>query len=256
MVKGEGRPKRHKNMVRLARLLRNKLQATTTISWQWIKGHSGQQHNERADQLAEKGKASATGTGGRYSQAGPILANSLAPNDLPTEGDAVSKCHRLGQALRKAESESFHTKPVTPKKPWITEEMAVRIQQVRKLNALNSPEYFEQNKQLKKDARKAKKQWLADKLEANPGPSQPTVWKHLRHVRKGFSERKRRLVVNGRQVPWSKTHQAFARRLEDKQWGTTEVTEEELNILKDSPPLFPPTKLISRCSPFQSFKPP
>ena len=243
MVKGEGRPKRHKNMVRLARLLRDKLRTTTNVSWQWIKGHSGQRHNERADQLADKGKVSATGMGGRYSQASPVLANSLTPDDLPTEGDAVSKYYHLRQALRKAESESFHIKPATPKQPWITEEMAVRIHQVRKLNALNSPEYFDQNKQLKKDARKAKKQWLADTLEANPDPSQTTIWKHLRHLRKGFTERKRRLVVNGRQVPWSKTHQAFTRHLESDQWGATEVTEEEIKILKDSPPLFPPDEV-------------
>ena len=80
---------------------------------------------------------------------------------------------------------------------------------------------------------------MADKLENNPDPSQTSIWRHLKHLRKGFAERKRRLVVNGRHVHWSKTHQAFATYLQDEQWGPSAVTEDELDILRHSPQLNP-----------------
>ena len=63
------------------------------------------------------------------------------------------------------------------------------------------------------------------------------LWHHARRLKKGFQERKRRLVINGRQVPWSQTHSAFAQHLSGIQWGPSEVTPEELDILQQSPPI-------------------
>ena len=56
MVEGTSRPKRHKRMVHMSRLLLDKLQARTTVHWQWVKGHAGQEYNEMANKLADKGK--------------------------------------------------------------------------------------------------------------------------------------------------------------------------------------------------------
>ena len=95
------------------------------------------------------------------------------------------------------------------------------------------PAYSTYYKEVKKRARAANAS-----LEANPDTTHPSIWKHLRKLRQGFSGRKRRLVVQGRQIPWSKTHEATRNHLHSSQWGPSEVTEEERQILRDSPPLY------------------
>ena len=57
-------------------------------------------------------------------------------------------------------------------------------------------------------------------------------------MKKGFQERKRRLMVNGKQIPWSKTHTAFAEHLSQVQWAPSAVTQEEHEIRCEATPLY------------------
>ena len=48
-------------------------------------------------------------------------------------------------------------------------------------------------------------------------------------------------------MPWSKQHEAFAKYLSETQWGPSEVTPEERQLLKDSPALHPPPEATPLC---------
>ena len=238
MVRGQARPKRHKQMVVNSRAILSKLAETTSVHWHWVKGHQGDVYNTKADELADKGRGSLEAQGGRYTLDNPATVfDVISPPSLPT-GCLNNKLQQFISALRQAELKSFSVNKATPRQPWLPPELARDLETAKRMQANLDPDYPSYYKEVKKRARAAKRAWLAASLEANPDTTHPTIWKHLRKFRQGFSGRKRRLVVQGRQVPWSKTHEATRNHLHSSQWGPSEVTEEEHQILRDSPPLY------------------
>ena len=89
MARGTSRPKRDKRM--------------------GVKGHAGQEFHEMADKLADKGKHSGEGIGGRYSQDNPITSYEVESSQhLPIQAvDHTSKYHRFLHAATQAETSSF-----------------------------------------------------------------------------------------------------------------------------------------------------
>ena len=73
MTRGQARPKRNKDLVNAARKIHAKLTSSTEVTWEWIKGHTGNEGNERADELAELGKSCSESQGLRYQQRPPLL---------------------------------------------------------------------------------------------------------------------------------------------------------------------------------------
>ena len=67
-VRGTHRPKRHKDMVSIARRLHFILAERAETHWEWIKGHAGNHYNEMADKLAGEAKNDGEHNGGRQSQ--------------------------------------------------------------------------------------------------------------------------------------------------------------------------------------------
>ena len=239
MVRGQTRPKRHKDMVNNARLLLSKLARTTEINWHWIKGHSGNPLNEQADLLADKGKQSVTAQGGRYSSVLPLTLFDLQTT-LPASSAPLTQQHaQFAEALLKAERDSFPILKHAPKQPWMPPELSAKLEEAKRLNALGDPGYSSYYKQLKKEARKAKQTWLKKTLESCPDTATPHIWQKLRKLKRGFSERKRRLVVSGRQIPWSKTHVAFRDYLHSSQWGPSTISPEEHDLLRETANIFP-----------------
>ena len=55
-IMGLAHPTRNKKLVYLGRIVRERLLGKSSICWTWVKGHQGNLGNERADQLADRGR--------------------------------------------------------------------------------------------------------------------------------------------------------------------------------------------------------
>ena len=237
---GTSRPKRHKLLVNQARKLFTILSQRTLVKWTWVKGHSGDTYNEMADSLAEEGKRAGEYQGGRSSRMPFITPDSFSePDDTFQVEDNDAYYRSFVRALHIAEATTLPPKEYVARKPWINTDLARQMKQAKEMKKREDPEYPAYYRTIQKQAKKAKRQWLRDKVMEDTNLGQPTIWRHIRHFRTGFREKKRRLEILGKPVPWSKTSEAFANHLTNVQWGPSELSEEELAFLRNSESIFP-----------------
>ena len=220
MVRGHWKPRKHRCMVLQARDLLAQLSQRTTVRWHWVKGHSGNVGNTRADRLAEKGKLSCKPCGGRHDLSVSIPCN-LAPPPLSLSPAASPDelYDRLLHDIRSAQQfvpRGRHT----PQKPWISDATLELIQKVRFLHRSNDPEYTATYRKAKRAARQDKQRWLRHQLLTSTAPCASRIWSVVRRFRQGFKERHTRLKVDGHAVPWSSTHKAFRDHLQSQQWNS------------------------------------
>ena len=239
MMRGQSRPRRHKQMVINARLIYQKLQELAEVEWIWIKGHTGNSGNERADELAEIGKSSQESTGLRYAHTPPVLLVDLSIADSPPSTDDEPRHEKFLKAMKTAEAAHFKPIEYTPRQPWMSQETLRLLQESKHKRATHDSDQHAFYKEVKRRARKEKQDWIRAQFDENYVIT-PQTWRLAKRMKKGFQERKRRLVVDGKQVPWSKTHQAFANHLAQHQWAPSSVTEEERLLLSQATPLHPP----------------
>ena len=243
MVTGTARPKRHKALVYLSKRVHRLLSKRTTITWQWIKGHTGNQYNEKADELAETGKTTAQFQGGR-SEAHTFLSPANLPNSEealpPLEGTLDESNKQLVSALLQAEEITFQRQEFAPRANWMPPELATRLEQIKTRRRAHDYTAHQDYKKAKAEARKIKREWLRSQLYMDSQSGSTKLWQATRKLKTGFRARRTRLKQNGRPVPWSKTHHVFADHLSNKQWAPSTVTEEELQLLRESPPLHSP----------------
>ena len=71
----------------------------------------------------------------------------------------------------------------------------------------------------KRLARKDCVDWVHRQLEADPEAMTKGVWNAIRNQKQGFRGVRRHLVVHGKPVPWTKTHEAMRDHFQYKQWA-------------------------------------
>ena len=239
-VQGSSRPTRHKTLIKNARQPLWALQQKTEVRWEWVKGHSGQQFNEIADGLAEQGKTQAVWVGGRQSLPRMSTLQTIASPVFEPAGTVSEKYAHFLNAVQRAQESTLPVLLAQPRQPWITPQLAIEMEKVRQLRIRCSEYYAEAYKELKKTARRLKRNWTRERLMEDTNTNHTKVWKVARQLKKGFQARRSRLKKDGRPVPWTKTHELFSDHLSNIQWGPTEVTQEELDLLDNSPQLHPP----------------
>ena len=129
-VQGNSRPTRHKTLIKNARQILWALQQKTEVQWEWVKGHSGQEYNELADQLAEKGKTNGNWHGGRQSLPHMATLQTVASPVYTPSGSSSEKYAHFVNAIRiqRAQESTLPVLLAPPRKPWITPQIATEME--------------------------------------------------------------------------------------------------------------------------------
>ena len=223
VLKGRWKAKKHKAMVNY---IREVLRSIGQLHLQWVKAHVGQEGNERADKLANQGRQSAFAQG----TTAPYPDHSASRSDNPDT---------LEERMFAAAKLVFPTQKLAPRKPWITENTLNKLAQARAASANGEDNAKTLLYQAKRSAKKNKVQWVHDQLLADPRADHSAVWKVVRNQKKGFQGRKSHLHVDGKPIPWSRTHVAFRDHYAQKQWHKSPNSDEHAAILRNRPPLRP-----------------
>ena len=203
-ITGRWRAKTHKAMVNFARLLVR--QGDIKVHFQWVKGHSGVEGNERADGLAERGKILPDREGTTANQ--PEIATENQPHATSSKS--------FTDAMQEAAKQTFSTKSLNPRRPWITQETLQLLAEARALEANQDADAKKKRNQAKRQARKDRIEWVHRQVASDPQGQ--GYWKAAKSQKRGFQGKRRHLVVEGKPIPWSRSHDAFKQHLEHKQW--------------------------------------
>ena len=143
MVTGKFRAKRNRALVSQAKKVYSCLQRRTKITWKWVKGHSGEEYNDQADELAEAGKKDGQYVGGRQDAAHFYTPATLPEETTPPiiEGDTLTEqADKFTRALGIAEKSTFRRLRVPPRSPWITPQIAEDLEKIKQRRKNWDPE--------------------------------------------------------------------------------------------------------------------
>ena len=207
VITGVWRPQKHKLLVNRARdIIRA---GNTKVVLEWIKGYSGNEGNERADELANKGRATQRHYGGADHSATHV---HRATEEAITHTDLVT-------AIKLAADSTFPKQAIASRRPWITQPTLDALADAHKAEADGEPDAKKLRNKAKRLARKDRVTWVHNQLQNEHAQ---TIWTVARSQKRGFVGKKQHLVVDGKPVPWSQTHVAFWRHLESVQWTCRE----------------------------------
>ena len=229
MITGKWRPKTNKDLVFLAQKLAFKSGLATTLHW--VKGHAGQAGNERADQLAAQGRDTLTYTAGRTVP----LPGQVPASTPPSQEQAFDN---FTSQLTSAAKQLFPLRDRTVRKPWISEPTLRALAAARAASAADSTDWKSLRNMAKRLARKDRVKWIHDQLMLDPSGTSSPVWNAVRRQKRGFQGKRTHLVVEGKPVPWSKTHQAFRDHLQNVQWKKPNIPDHTAERRRGRPRLY------------------
>ena len=225
VLTGKWRPKTHHNLINYIRgLLR---QPTLKVHLHWVRAHRGTEGNEKADQLANQGRALAAAQGGR---------EYTAPQ-LPIHNETLSTFQQLENAMHNAAAQTFKVHPYNKRTSWIREETLTALAAARNAEAEQDHNAKALRNKAKRMARKDRIHWVHQQLQQDPSGDHSAIWKTMKNQKRGFVGKKSHLVVDGKPVPWSKTHEAFRDHLQNKQWAAPTLPPHAIATLEGRPQL-------------------
>ena len=169
VITGKWRASSHKILVNLIRSLLRV--SNISVSFHWVKGHSGVKGNERADKLADQRKDIQERMGGR------LLAISLPTCALsPTDRTAG----RFIETLKQAAVKSFTPMTYARCTPWIQQETLHLLEQAKQAEANLDPNAKYLRLAAKRQAKKDRVAWVHNQLIRDPIAEHSIVWKTAR----------------------------------------------------------------------------
>ena len=198
------------------------------IRFHWVRGHQGDEGNERADRLAEEGKLSADPKGGR-----------TMPYSVITEGTSKATDHTADSfvfAVKEAAKTSLPFRQHVPRTPHTLQALA----QARKAEAEQANNWKELRNAAKRSAKRDRVQWVHRELLRDPSGTGSTVWNVVRRQKRGFQGRRAHLQENGQPQPWSRTHAVFRNHLKNNQWAQPQIPPAQALKRQSRPQLHEP----------------
>ena len=223
-ITGKWKTKHHKEMITLAKNMTKLPQFKVKLHW--VKAHAGVEGNERADALANKGRLSDTRVGTRAPL--PEFSDQGAP--------AANSTEEWQAALKEAAKQTFHTKTTTRTRPWITDSTLAALAAARQAEAAGEEDAKRLRNAAKRSARKDKIAWVHEQLLQDPQGNNLHFWKIAKRQKAAFKPKRNHLVVDGKPIPWSQSHQAFRDHLQNKQWKN-KTDEANITHLKTLHPI-------------------
>ena len=211
VILGKWKARTNKALVHTARRLFRRMGITVHI--EWIKAHAGHVGNEKADKLANLGRAAATSVGGR---------NLVLPAERPPS--TPSQTTPLVSAMAQASKQAFQPYERKPRKPWVTDHTLQLLEQAKRAEAAQEDDAKQKRNVAKRSARKDRINWIHDQLESDPAATR-AAWHTAQNQKKGFVGARKHLVADGKPQPWSKTHEAFRDHLQNKQWASPTIPD-------------------------------
>ena len=154
----------------------------------------------------------------------------------------VPHANRFSAAWQRAAEKVFVYQTRQPRKPWITEPTMTALQAARAAESQAVPEAKPLRNKAKRLARKDRVAWVHARLTEDPGGLTKNVWRMAKQQKRGFVGKRSHLMVEGKPVPWSRSHEAFRDHLQNKQWSSRLTTPQQLEAAKDMGPNQYPTE--------------
>ena len=149
-----------------------------TINFTWVKGHQGNEGNERADRLAEIGKNSYDVQGGRS------LPYVTISEPRPPKTDHTADA--FVTAMREAARDTISYRQFVPRTPWITDGTRLALEEAKRAEATQAPDWKELRNKANRLAKKDRVGWVHRELTRDPAGTSSTVWNVVRRQKRGF----------------------------------------------------------------------
>ena len=229
VITGKWRAKANKALVQTAQKLYRK--SGMVINFTWVKGHQGNEGNERADKLAEVGKNSYEVQGGR------TLPYVTISDPRPSRTDHTADT--FVTAMQEAAKDTLSYRQFVPRTPWITDATLLALEEARRAEAAQAADWKELRNKAKRLAKKDRVGWVHRELTKDLTGTSSTVWNVVRRQKRGFQGRRAHLEEDGRPQPWSRTHEVFRNHLQNSQWATPVISQAAADKSTTRPHLHP-----------------